>query len=163
MCAGGCQGAQSQFGLLLEVMGSIRLLTRGQMISGHQQFEPFASSQETSILKHVPAAGVQSPETALARLIWAAGDFNEAVVEGQVVSQGVLPSLSVFSIIRESIHDELVNFTERQHLLRAALDRHGSEGDVGVRWLLVAVRVSPWTRHPRYFSEKSNLKKSILP
>lgn len=128
------------------------------MIRRSQHFEPFAPSQETSILKHVPAAGVQSPETALTWLIWAPGDFNKTIVEGQIVSQRVLPPLSVFSIIRESIHDELVNFTERQHLLWAALDRHGSEGDIGVRWLLVAVRVSPWTRHPRYFQENSNKK-----
>lgn len=121
------------------------------MIRRGQHFEPFAASQETSILEHVPTAGVQSPETALTWLVWASRDFNKAVVEGQVVAQGVLPPLSVFSIIRESIHDELVNFTERQHLLRAALDRHGSEGDVRVRWLLVAVRVSPWTRHPQRF------------
>lgn len=119
------------------------------MIYCTQHLKSFAASQETSVLEHVSAAGVQSPEAALTWLVWAAGDFDEAVVEGQVMTQGVLPPLSVFSVIRESIHDELVDLAERQHLLRAALDRHGSEGDVRVRWLLVAVRVSPRTRHPR--------------
>lgn len=118
------------------------------MIDCTQHFESFAASQETSVLEHVSAAGVQSPEAALTWLVWAPGDLDKAVVEGQVVSQGVLPPLGVFSVVRESIHDELVDLAERQHLLRAALDRHGSEGDVRVRWLLVAVRVSPWTRHP---------------
>ena len=149
MRASGCQGAEPQLGLLLEVVGSLRLLTGSQVIGHTQHFEPFAASQETSILKHVPAAGVQCPETSLTWLVWAPGDFDEAVVKGQVVSQGVLPSLGVFPVVRESIHDELVYFTEWQHFLPAALDRHGGEGDVGVRWLLVAVRVSPRTRHPR--------------
>lgn len=133
------------------------------MIRYTQDFESFAASEETSILEHVPAAGVQRPEAALTWLVWAPGDLDETVVKRQVVSQGVLPPLRVFSVIRESIHDELVNFTERKHLLRAALDRHGSEGDVGVRWFLVAVRVSPWTRHPRCFSEKPTKKKSSHP
>lgn len=129
------------------------------MIYCAQHLKSFAASQETSVFEHVSAARVQSPEAALTWLVWAPRDLDKAVVEGQVVSQGVLPPLGVFSVVRESIHDELVDLAEREHLLRAALDRHGSERDVRVRWLLVAVRVSPWTRHPR--QQESNKKQRL--
>lgn len=97
---------------------------------------------------------MQSPETALTWLVWAPRDLDETVVERQVVAQRVLPPLSVFPVVREAIHDELVDFTEGQHLLGTALDRHGRQGDVGVGRLLVAVRVSPRTRHPRRCSDE---------
>lgn len=109
--------------------------------------EALPPPQKTPVLKHVSAARVQSPETALTGLVRSAGDLDEAVVEGEVVAQGVLPPLRVLPVVREPVHDELVNVTEGEHLLRAALDGHGRQGDVGVRRLLVAVRVPAWARH----------------
>lgn len=64
------------------------------------------------------------------------------------MAQGVLPALGVFPVIRKAVHDKLVDLAERKHLLRTTLDGHSGEGNVGVRRLLVAVSVSPGSRHP---------------
>ena len=151
---GGGQRAEPQLGLLLEVVGRLRLLALGQALRGHQHFEAFATSQETSVLKHVPATGVQRPKAPLTWLVGAPGDLDEAVVEGQVVSQGVLPALGVLPVVGEAVHDELVDLTQREHLLGAALDGHSRERDVGVRRFLVAVRVSSRARHPSKVQKK---------
>lgn len=143
-----CQGAEPELGVLLEVVGCFRGLAGCQVIGCHHHLEALAASQETSVLEHVAAAGMERPEAALAGLVRAAGDFNETVVEGQVVAQGVLPALGVLSVVRKTIHNKLVNFAKWEHLLRTALDSHGGEGNVGVRRFLVAVSVSPGSRHP---------------
>ncbi len=90
---------------------------------------------------------MESPEAALSGLIRAPGDFDEAVVEREVVSKRVLPALGVFPIVRKAVHDKLVYLAKWKHLLRAALDSHCGEGNVGVRRFLVAVCVSPGSRH----------------
>ncbi len=109
--------------------------------------EALPPTKKTSVFKHVTTARMQSPKTALAGLVRPAGDLNETVIEGEVVSQRVLPTLRVLPVIRKPVHDELVNLTQGKHLLRAALNGHGREGDVRVRRLLVAVRVPPGARH----------------
>lgn len=58
-----------------------------------------------------------------------------------------MPALSVLAVIRETVHDEFVDVAEGEHLLRGALDGHGSQRDVRVRRLLVAVGVFAWPRH----------------
>lgn len=91
---------------------------------------------------------MERPEAALAGLVRAPGDFNEAVVEGEIVAQGILPALGVFPVVGKTVHDKLVDLAERKHLLRTALDGHSGERNVGVRRFLVAVSVSPGSRHP---------------
>lgn len=86
-------------------------------VLGAQDLKALPPPQEAAVLKHVPAVRVQSPEAALPRLIGPPGDLDEAVVKGQVVSQGVLPPLRVLPVIGKPIHDELVDVTQRQHLL----------------------------------------------
>lgn len=58
-----------------------------------------------------------------------------------------MPALSVLAVIRETVHDEFVDVAEGEHLLRRALDGHGSQRDVRVRRLLVTVGVFAWPRH----------------
>lgn len=94
------------------------------MFGGDHHFESLAAPQEAPVFKHITAVGMESPEAAFPRLVRSPRDLNEAVVEGKVVAQGVLPALSVFSIIRKPVHDELVDFAEREHLLRATLNGH---------------------------------------
>lgn len=146
----GCvQRAEPQLGLVLQVVRGIVGLAGRQRVGGLQtaHLEALPAAQKAAVLKHVSAARVQSPEAALPRLVGPAGDFDEAVVERKVVAQRVLPALSVLPVVREPVHDELVDVTEGEHLLRTALDGHGRQGDVGVRWLLVTVRVPPRARH----------------
>ena len=60
------------------------------------------------------------------------GDLDEAVVEGEIVSQGILPSLCVLSIVGKAIHDELIDVTEGEHLFSRTLDRHECQRDIGI-------------------------------
>lgn len=55
--------------------------------------EAFPSPQEGAIVEHVVGVWVQTPVTALARLLVVAGHLDEALVEREVVPDGVLPAL----------------------------------------------------------------------
>ena len=66
-----------------------------------------------------------------------AGYFEEALVEAEVVSDGVLPALLVVAVVREVLHDELVDLAQCHPFLGAAADRHHDQGVVGKRGLLV--------------------------
>lgn len=81
-------------------------------VVGSQHLESLSSSQEAAVLEHVAAVGVQGPEGALSRLVRSSRDLDEAVVEAQVVSQAVLPSLGVLPVVGESLHDELVDVAQ---------------------------------------------------
>ncbi len=118
-----------------------------QVLGGDHHFESLATPQEAPVFKHLPAAGMESPEAAFTRLVRSPRDLDEAVVEWKVVAKRVLPALCVFPIKRKPVHDELVNFAEREHLLRATLNGHSGERNIRIRRLLVAVRVSSRTRH----------------
>ena len=52
---------------------------------------------------------MQSPVSALSGTVGPPRDFDEAVVEGEVVPQRVLPSLRITTVIREPLRDEAVD------------------------------------------------------
>lgn len=56
--------------------------------------------------------------------------LDEAAVEGQVVSDGVLPGSLVGTVVRKSLHDELVDARQSDPLLGTLLDGHGYQGYV---------------------------------
>ena len=112
---------------------------------GH--LEPLPSPEEAPVLEHIPAQGVQGPVGALARPVGPARDLDKTVVEGQIVTQRVLPTLRVLPVVGEAVHDELVDLAERQHLLGRALNRHSREGYVRIGRLLVAVRLTARSGH----------------
>ena len=68
--------------------------------------------------------------------------LDEAVVERETVPDGVLPALLVVTVVREQVHDELVDLAQRAHLARRVLYGECDEGDVGVRRLGVRVVAS---------------------
>lgn len=74
-------------------------------------------------------------------------NLDKAIVEGEIVSQRILPSLSILSIVRKVIHDPLVDSRQRQHLLLRTLYSHSSECDVRIRRLASNVRASTRSRH----------------
>ena len=78
---------------------------------------------------------MESPVGALARPVRPSRDLDKAVVETEVVPERVLPALSVFPVVGEVVHDELVDLGEGQHLLVTMVKRHSGECYVGVRWL----------------------------
>ena len=76
----------------------------------------------------------QRPVISLARRVGlVSGHFHEALVQREVVADGVLPSATVVSVEGEIVHDVVVYLIQCQLLLWGALDRHGDEGDVG-KW-----------------------------
>ncbi len=106
------------------------------------QLEALLATQVAAVLEHVPGIGMKRPVGALAGLVGGTCHFDEAIVEGQRVADGVLPALLVLAVIWEQIHDPLVDFVERQHLAVGLLDGHRDEGYVGVRWLGVGQRAT---------------------
>ena len=86
--------------------------------------------------KHVISGRVEHPVVTLAGVVVVARNFDEALVEAEVVSDRVLPALLVLAVVREVTDDELVNAVERQTLVRAAADRHHDHSVVAVRRLL---------------------------
>lgn len=82
---------------------------------------------------------MQSPEAALAGLVGGPRDFDEAVVEGEAVPDGVLPALLILSVVGEQVHDELVDVAQGEHFARRVLYGHGDERYVGIGRLGVSV------------------------
>ena len=75
---------------------------------------------------------MQRPVVALARLHRVPGHLDEAVVEREVVADGVLPAVCVVLEVGEAELDEAVDLVEGHHAEGRVLDGHGDEGDVGV-------------------------------
>ena len=95
---------------------------------------PLPSSQEGTVVEHVLRHRVQCPVVAFAGISWLARNFYEAVVEWEVVSDGVLPGRELLPIVRETSHDKLADATERELLVRRLENGHCDEGYVRVRW-----------------------------
>ena len=90
---------------------------------------------------------MKGPVGALARPCGVPGHLDEAVVEAEVVSQRVLPTLRVVPVVGEPLHDELVDLGEGQHPLRGVVDGHRGQRNVRVGRLRVPVRVTRGSRH----------------
>lgn len=96
---------------------------------------PLAASV-VAVFEHVVTGRIECPKGAFARPAFLARYFDETVVQTQIVSDGVLPSLAVLAVVREPLHDELVDAVERDLVVVGRLDGHGDQGDVGVGRLL---------------------------
>jgi len=94
---------------------------------GLDQLEPFAASQQRTVLEHIQGSRVQGPVRALARSVRHPRDFHKTVVERQVVPERVLPPLRVPSVVRELVADELVDVGQRKHFLRRTPYGHGRQ------------------------------------
>lgn len=87
---------------------------------------------EGTLLKHELAGGVNGPVVSFARSAQAFGQLDEALIEGQIVPDRVLPALVGTPEEGEAALKELVDFTEGQPLGGRALDSHNDQGYVGV-------------------------------
>lgn len=87
--------------------------------------------------EHVLRRCVQHPVVALAGVVVVSRHFHKALVQAEVVSDGVLPALPVLPVVRKVGHDVLVDTVEREPLLGAVADGHHDEGVVAVRGLLM--------------------------
>jgi len=70
--------------------------------------EPPSPAQVAAVVEHVVAVWIERPVAALARLLIVARHFDEALVQRQVVPDGVLPPLLVLAIIRKSAYTRTV-------------------------------------------------------
>lgn len=61
------------------------------------------SSQKRPIIEHILGHGVQRPEITLSRITRLSGHFNEAVVETQIVANGVLPRRKFVFVVAKSV------------------------------------------------------------
>lgn len=105
-------------------------------------FESLLSPQIASIFEHVATVSVQCPEAALARFVRSPRYFDETIIETKTMPDAILPPLLVLPVVREQIHDELIDFRKRQHLIGRLLDGHCDQRDVTVRRFGVRVTSS---------------------
>lgn len=97
-------------------------------------FETPSSPQKAAVLKHIIRVRVQGPVAAFARFFVIAGHFDKALVQGQVVSNTVLPALLVVPIKGKALHYKLINTVKGHLLVRGVLDGHSDERNVAIRW-----------------------------
>uniref|UniRef100_A0A182Q5E9 Uncharacterized protein n=1 Tax=Anopheles farauti TaxID=69004 RepID=A0A182Q5E9_9DIPT len=136
----------------LDRLDVAHLIVQQQALPLHQLFlllqcvlllEPTPPPQKRPVVEHVVRVGIQRPVAALARFLVVPRHLHEALVQAEVVAYRVLPALLVVPIVREPVHDVLVDTVQRDLLISRVLDGHRDEGDVGVRGfhhLLVLVR-----------------------
>ena len=114
-----------------QVVQGLQFLFQGVLLI-RVKLEPLPAPEQGSVLKHGDGLGVESPVGALARPGGMPRYLDEAVVEAEVVPEGVLPALGVLPVVREVVHDELVDLGEGQHPLLTVVEGHRGECYVGV-------------------------------
>ena len=72
-------------------------------------FESFSPTQKWTIFKHVATFWMKCPIGTFSWLVCSTRYFYETVIETEIMSQRILPSLSIFSVIRKSLHNKLIN------------------------------------------------------
>lgn len=117
----------------------LRWVERGLCWIPEAQFQvpPAPAPPKVSVLKKVEhrlAPCSEGPEVPFPLLVaFCPRNLDEAAVERQVVADGVLPGSLVGPVVREALHDEVVDAGQSDPLLRVLLDRHGDQSDVAVR------------------------------
>lgn len=91
--------------------------------------EAILPTEQRSLVEHVLEFFIQCPRAALGA--WTARELHEAVIEGQVVTNGSLPFVTAF-VVWELLLDEGDDLSECGALFRGFSDGHTDEGDVGV-------------------------------
>lgn len=97
--------------------------------------EALPSPQEAAVVEHVFRLRVHSPVVALARVARFAGDLDKAVVERQVVADGVLPRRELLPVIWEAVADEFADAAKREFFLWALQNGHCDKSYVRIRRL----------------------------
>ena len=80
---------------------------------------------------------VQGPVVSLSRVIVRSGDLHKALVEGEVVPDGVLPPLLIFSVVGEVLHDVVIDATKSKLPFWTGPDGHDYQSIVRERRFLV--------------------------
>lgn len=103
-------------------------------------FAPEASrpAPETALFKHELGGRIDGPVVTFARPPQAFWQFDETLVEREIVTHRVLPALIGSPEEWEALLEELVDFAQRQPLAGRALDGHDDQCDVGIRRFLLS-------------------------
>ena len=101
--------------------------------------EPVAAAQEAPVLEHLRACRVKFPEVSFPRRAVLSRDLDKAVIEAEVVADGVLPGGPALAVVGELGDDVVTDFSQSEHLVRGLGDSHGYQGNVGVRRLDVVL------------------------
>ena len=96
-------------------------------------FHPLAALK-VSLLEHLFTCFVKCPVVALTIPPFL-GNFNKALVQGEVVSDGVLPAFLVLCIVRKVVHDELIDPTQSKPLVWRLCYGHCNQSHIRVRRL----------------------------
>jgi len=88
-----------------------------QVLISLVKLETLSAAQERSIFKHVDSVRMQGPVSSFSGSIRTSGHFKEAVVERQVVAEGILPALRVLAVVGKALHDVAVDIGQRKHPL----------------------------------------------
>lgn len=65
-------------------------------------FIAFPSAQERAVVEHILGHRIQGPKVTLARISRLTGHFYEAVIETEIVTDGVLPRRKLLLVVTES-------------------------------------------------------------
>ena len=101
-------------------------------VVGRRPLVALPPAQEAPVVEHVLGEGIEGPVVALARVAGLARYLDEAVVEREVVPDGVLPGGELVVVVGEPRHYELADAAEGELLLGRLEDRHRYEGYVRV-------------------------------
>jgi len=86
--------------------------------------------------ENILGARVQHPVVTLARIVVVTGHLDEALVEGEIVPDGILPTLLVVLVVGKMAHYVLVDAVQGEPLLRTLPDGHHDQRVVAVRRFL---------------------------
>lgn len=92
--------------------------------------ESTPTSQVRSVVEHIVRVGIQCPVAALARFLVIARYLDKALVETEVVTDRVLPSLLIVAIVRKVLHDVLIDAVQRHFLVGCIADSLGDECNI---------------------------------
>ena len=93
-------------------------------------FEALLSSQVAAVLEHVAAVGMQRPVGTFSRPLRTSRYLHEAIVERERMSNRVLPTLLILSIVRVSILNVLIDLRECAHTIGRTVDGMCDQGNV---------------------------------
>lgn len=96
--------------------------------------EATTTAQEWTVVEHTSWVRIECPVAAFARFFVVARHFDEALVQTEIVSDGILPALLVISVVRIFVHDVLIDVAERNFAVGRRIDGHCNQCNVRIRW-----------------------------
>lgn len=97
--------------------------------------ETTTTPQEWAVIEHTIWIRIECPVAAFARFFVVAWNLHEALVQTEIVTDGILPALLVVPVVRKLVHDVLIDAVQRDFAIDRCLDGHCNQCDVGVRRL----------------------------